>query len=522
MFSGLPAPESGQSRAERRAAQRRSQTEDEKADERIAHELADLPDDEGTEEEDDRGLEELIKFQQQQEQPEQHLRKRPRHGMDEDEAAAPVSTRRTQEAMRAVVTQQVEAPEVKQEVASAAHPDQVAVALARIASHIGNPGKFAKASPLLRQLLEGEALGRTHRTLAFDAVRAAFPPGPASKGADKHLVDVVNRREVMKLAAAIVAKAQVGFFNKAERLQINRVYVPLAVTRSEMNTDDGFVFSKAIAQVRERVNSLPDPLEGVADADVQLAAWQHVTQNLPGTALPQPSAKSLHTSGAEAGKVEDGPDMDNETLWPCATELLQQAESVQKGPQVEIFSPEATAAAASTDDPFGIDALVKGAGHGCTPVEDDPFGLGSLMQASLPPEPRPAKDPKRAAEQSPVSHAWAGVQLLAAEQCTALALLQHARTLHKHAWAQTGIELLVEYCFEKRDRFNPGQHEDIDAAYAWVRKARAERKKGPSAKELGRDSTSFERARAEWGKATVSTRGKVGSQGDSKSAHWLG
>jgi hypothetical protein len=44
---------------------------------------------------------------------------------------------------------------------------------------------------------------------------------------------------------------------------------------------------------------------------------------------------------------------------------------------------------------------------------------------------------------------------------------------------------------------------------------------GPTAVELGRDSTAFERASAEWSKATVSHRGKVG-QGDHKSEQWLG
>jgi hypothetical protein len=73
-----------------------------------------------------------------------------------------------------------------------------------------------------------------------------------------------------------------------------------------------------------------------------------------------------------------------------------------------------------------------------------------------------------------------------------------------------------------RRKFSPPQHPELDELWVWVRKARATRKLGPSAKELNRDSTSFERARAEWSKATVSHRGKVGAQGDAKSANWLG
>ncbi len=77
-------------------------------------------------------------------------------------------------------------------------------------------------------------------------------------------------------------------------------------------------------------------------------------------------------------------------------------------------------------------------------------------------------------------------------------------------------------CIPCRARFAGAQHAQLDEMWVWVRKAKAARKVGPSAKELNRDSTSFERARAEWSKATVSHRGKVGSSGDAKAANWLG
>ena len=44
---------------------------------------------------------------------------------------------------------------------------------------------------------------------------------------------------------------------------------------------------------------------------------------------------------------------------------------------------------------------------------------------------------------------------------------------------------------------------------------------GPSGKDAARDSTAFEKAGQEWGKASVSHRGKVGG-GDHKSEAWLG
>lgn len=57
----------------------------------------------------------------------------------------------------------------------------------------------------------------------------------------------------------------------------------------------------------------------------------------------------------------------------------------------------------------------------------------------------------------------------------------------------------------------------------FVRSARVARKQGPSSREINRDSTSYDRARAEWSKADwISKKGKVGGQGDAKSIGWLG
>ncbi len=41
-------------------------------------------------------------------------------------------------------------------------------------------------------------------------------------------------------------------------------------------------------------------------------------------------------------------------------------------------------------------------------------------------------------------------QLVAARRCAVLAALQHARTFHKHVWAQTAIEVLVEHCWQNK------------------------------------------------------------------------
>ena len=45
---------------------------------------------------------------------------------------------------------------------------------------------------------------------------------------------------------------------------------------------------------------------------------------------------------------------------------------------------------------------------------------------------------------------------------------------------------------------------------------------GPSAREARRDTTAFEAARAEWGKAELSIKGGVGAEGDHRTELWLG
>ena len=51
---------------------------------------------------------------------------------------------------------------------------------------------------------------------------------------------------------------------------------------------------------------------------------------------------------------------------------------------------------------------------------------------------------------------------------------------------------------------------------------RCARPQGPSAREARRDTTAFEAARAEWGKAELSIKGGVGAEGDHRTELWLG
>ena len=62
---------------------------------------------------------------------------------------------------------------------------------------------------------------------------------------------------------------------------------------------------------------------------------------------------------------------------------------------------------------------------------------------------------------------------------------------------------------QQRGRFGPAQQPRIAALHQFAKDQRLRRKRGPSAMERRRDTTSFEAAWREWGGRTVSARGTV-------------
>ncbi|KXZ44559.1 hypothetical protein GPECTOR_65g177 [Gonium pectorale] len=121
-----------------------------------------------------------------------------------------------------------------------------------------------------------------------------------------------------------------------------------------------------------------------------------------------------------------------------------------------------------------------------------------------------------------VGSVWTAAQTLVMRRQALIECLITSRGFHKTPWARTSVELLVEHFARHRDRFAGQQQLAVDEMVRFVRAARAARPTGPSQKEINRDTTSFDRARSEWSRATVSTRGKVGAQGDAKTQNWLG
>jgi hypothetical protein len=118
--------------------------------------------------------------------------------------------------------------------------------------------------------------------------------------------------------------------------------------------------------------------------------------------------------------------------------------------------------------------------------------------------------------------AWGPEEALAGRRAALLDCILAGKEAYSHPWAQTSVDLLVSHARAHAHRFAPCQRPALAAMAGFVAARRAARKLGPSAAEAARDATSFERARQEWGKATLSARGKVGAGGDNKTAQWLG
>lgn len=99
----------------------------------------------------------------------------------------------------------------------------------------------------------------------------------------------------------------------------------------------------------------------------------------------------------------------------------------------------------------------------------------------------------------------------------------HSFSTNRNAWARTSIDALIDHAVAHRDRFTSSQQPRIDELAAFAREQKQIRKLGPSSKEVNRDTTSFERARAAWGDVNwISKRGKMGGGGDAKAQQWLG
>jgi hypothetical protein len=135
---------------------------------------------------------------------------------------------------------------------------------------------------------------------------------------------------------------------------------------------------------------------------------------------------------------------------------------------------------------------------------------------------QPSSDPLGEKKMS----AWSAVEVscMKREALLSITELTLKPVHHKTAWSRTGIELLVEHMHSRKAVFCRGSQQDrVEELMGWVRQERGLRKKGPSAKEINRDSSAFDRDRKVWGEqGWISKNGKVGAGGDAKASGWLG
>ncbi|KAK9799798.1 hypothetical protein WJX73_010639 [Symbiochloris irregularis] len=141
------------------------------------------------------------------------------------------------------------------------------------------------------------------------------------------------------------------------------------------------------------------------------------------------------------------------------------------------------------------------------PVEADPFGLDAII----------AK-PKRKER----SQTWSEAESSAMKRQALMDCLEAAKGQYHNAWACTAVDLAIEEAYKHKNRFCASQQPTLETLWQFVGQQRQRRRMGPSARDAKRDAHSFEAARAQWGRATISNRAAVGAGGDHKNEVWLG
>eukprot|EP00887_Chlorella_sp_A99_P008277 scaffold12.g8277.t1 len=328
--------------------------------------------------------------------------------------------------------------------------DQVAAALRKIVGHIGQPKKFVKASGLLRELMSQARPPPRRRVGALRPFHGPmlFSALKAAMRDPAQAADPLLAREYSRLFQAAAAKAA-GLFVLAEREQLD-VYGVWTVLRGQLGTDDSFQFNKVVARLKEMVAELPEATE--ADDEV------------------------LQALAARAGEP-DPVLSDNPPTEAAAAAPEPEAEAPPPPPPPEAEAPPPPPPPPPEADPFGLDALVA-----------------QELQAPPPPPPPPLVAP--VGPPRLVSVTWSEAEVLSMRRAALLDCLDAARAAYK----QVACAALW---------FTPAQRPRIQAHMGFVREQRRVRKLGPSAKEVNRDTTSFERARDEWSRASwISTRGK--------------
>lgn len=129
-----------------------------------------------------------------------------------------------------------------------ASSEQIVGAMQKIASHIGNPSKFSKASKLALQLLQSGGVTKETVDLFFDILKVSMlSPNLATEPS--------LRQGYHDLFSAV--SEQFDCFSQPQQAQL-QVWFLWALVANDLLTDDTFVFSKAACRVRQCISSLPN------------------------------------------------------------------------------------------------------------------------------------------------------------------------------------------------------------------------------------------------------------------------
>lgn len=121
-----------------------------------------------------------------------------------------------------------------------ASSEQVVEAMAKIAIHIGNPGKFSKASKLALQLLQAGSVNLDTADPFFRILKAAMV-------CPSHATDAALRSDYQALFNAVHEKLEC--FSGAQRMQIE-VWELWVLVANDLYTDDTFVVRYALVPFR--------------------------------------------------------------------------------------------------------------------------------------------------------------------------------------------------------------------------------------------------------------------------------
>eukprot|EP01018_Ginkgo_biloba_P034681 Gb_28620 [translate_table: standard] len=125
---------------------------------------------------------------------------------------------------------------------------QVVDAMHKIATHIGNPAKFSKASKLALQLVQAGSVGTETCDPFFEILRAAMS-SPSS------FRDPALRGDYHELFSAV--QDIIDCFNTQHQKQVE-IWTMQALAANDLFTDDSFVFSKASGRIRQAISALPE------------------------------------------------------------------------------------------------------------------------------------------------------------------------------------------------------------------------------------------------------------------------